>query len=327
MASSGIQRLSTFEQIKLLADARRLSILRHLMSGPASLTQLGHALGQHPAWVRHHLVRLEQDGLVEMTETRTVAGATEKFYRARADGFILQEMILPESLTLPTVIFSGSHDLAVEVLARELGGHLNVVVLPVGSLDGLVMLRQGLCHLSGCHLLDSSGEYNLPFIQHFFPDRAMLVFTLAYREQGLMLFPGNPKQVHNLSDLTRPGIMFANRQKGSGTRLWLDNEIHRLGLPIEKIQGYGREVRLHTECARLVQSGEADMAIGLRAAASQAGLDFIPLFHERYDIVIPQVQADSLMPALDLLQTSAFRQSVARLNGYDTTHTGEQIPL
>ena len=327
MANPDIQRLSTFEQIKLLSDARRLSILRHLMAGQASLTQLGYALGEHPAWVRHHLVRLEQAGLVEIAEVRTVAGATEKFYRAGANAFIIQEMILPENPSVPTVIFSGSHDLAVETLAHQLGGHLNVTVLPVGSLDGLVMLRQGLCHLSGCHLLDVSGEYNLPFVQHLFPDRAMLVVTLAYREQGWMLFPGNPKQFHSLPDLERPGIVFINRQKGSGTRLWLDTEIHRLGLPIENIRGYNHEVRLHTECARLIQSGEADVALGLRAAASQYDLDFIPLFQERYDLVIPQEQIEMLHPLLDTIQTSAFRHNMDKLNGYDTMHTGEQIPL
>jgi putative molybdopterin biosynthesis protein len=327
MANPDIRRLRTFDQIKLLADSRRLSILRHLMAGPASLTQLGHALGEHPAWVRHHLVRLERAGLVEIAESRTVAGATEKFYRAKAGAFFLQEMILPENPASPTIIFSGSHDLAVEALAHQLVDKINLMVLPVGSLDGLVTLRQGMCHLSGCHLLDVNGEYNLPFIQHFFPDRAMLVITLAYREQGLMLFPGNPKQLRSLSDLGRPGIVFINRQKGSGTRLWLDNEIHQLGLTTEKIQGYDREVRLHTECARLVQDGEADVAIGLRAAAAQVGLDFIPLFQERYDIVLPQDQTEMLHPLIDTLQTGSFRQAIKSLPGYDTTHTGEQIPL
>ena len=327
MANPLMQRLNTFEQIKLLSDGRRLSILRRLMAAPASLSQLGRALGEHPAWVRHHLVRLEQAGLVELAEVKTVAGVTEKFYRANAGALLLQEMILPENPGRPTVIFSGSHDLAVEALADQLGEHLNLVILPVGSLDGLVMLREGLCHFSGCHLLDLSGEYNLPFIQHLFPDRDMRVFTLAYREQGLMLFPGNPKQVRSLSDLLRPGIVFINRQKGSGTRLWFDHEMQRLGLPAEQVRGYEHEVRLHTECARLVRSGEADAAIGLRAAAVQAGLDFIALFQERYDIVLPQGQADSLVPLLDTLQTSAFRRGVEALTGYDTKHTGEQIPL
>jgi putative molybdopterin biosynthesis protein len=322
-----IEHLHTFAQIKLLADKRRLAILRLLMAAPASLTQLGLALGEHPAWVRHHLKQLEQAGLVEIVETRVTSGVVEKFYRARANGLLLQELILPEDAAHPTVVFSGSHDLAIELLARQLSAHLNILTLPVGSLDGLVTLRQGLCNFSGAHLMDSSGEYNAPFVRHFFPDRATLLITLAHREQGLILFPGNPKQIQNLSDLARPEVVFVNRQKGSGTRLWLDNELHRLSIPADQIRGYDREVRLHTECASLVQNGEADVAIGLHAAAHQAGLDFIPLFQERYDLVFPREQANFLMPLLDTIQTSAFRQSVNNLNGYDTTHTGEQIPL
>jgi putative molybdopterin biosynthesis protein len=325
MADPGIQRLTTFEQIKLLADPRRLSILRHLMAGQASLTQLGQALGRHPAWIRHHLLKLEQAGLVEFAGVKIVSGVTEKFYQARAAAIILQELILPEHPAHPSIIFSGSHDLAIESLARLLGHRLNLMVLPVGSLDGLVMLRQGLCQLSGCHLLDATGEYNLPYVKHFFPDRDMLVVTLAYREQGLMLVPGNPKQIHGLTDLARPEIAFINRQKGSGTRLWLDTEAHRLGLPVEKIQGYEREVRLHTQCARLVQSGQADAAIGLRAAADQAGLDFMPLFQERYDIVLPKEQLEFAHPLIDTLQTKSFRQAIRNMPGYDLAHAGEQI--
>ena len=321
------ETIKAFEKIKVLSDARRLAILRILMAGPATLTQLGEVLGEHPAWVRHHVKQLELAGLVELVETRITSGVIEKFYRAHAHSLLLQELILPESAFVPSFVFSGSHDLAVELLARQLEEYLNILILPIGSLDGLVALRQGLCHLSGCHLLDDSGVYNLPFIQHFFPDRSMLVVTLAYREQGLMLFPGNPKQLRSLFDLERPGVVFINRQKGSGTRLWLDNEMQRLNLPTEKIRGYDREVRLHTECARLVQTGEADVAIGLRAAASQAGLEFIPFFQERYDIVIPQEQVEMLHVLIDTLQTRLFRQAINSLPGYDIKHTGEQIPL
>ena len=327
MAHPSVERLNSYEQIKLLADAHRLSILRHLMAGPASLTQLGHALGKHPAWVRHHLVRLEQAGLIEISETRTVSGVTEKFYRARAEAFLLQEMILPESPSVPAVLFSGSHDLAVELLSHQLEKHLNLIALPVGSLDGLVALRQGLCHLSGCHLLDPSGEYNLPYIHHLFPDRAMELFTLAQREQGLMTAPGNPKAIHGLADLARKDSTFINRNPGSGTRIWLDGELQRLGIPPSDVRGYEQTVSTHTECAGRVQAGAADVAVGLHAAASQAGLNFIPLFHERYDIVFAQEQAEMLQPLLDTLQTARFRHSVQHLPGYDLAHTGEQIPL
>ena len=77
--------------------------------------------------------------------------------------------------------------------------------------------------------------------------------------------------------------------------------------------------------ARLVQQGQADAALGLHAAACQHGLDFIPFFFERYDLILPQEQAEALHPLLDTLQTGAFRRDVASLVGYDTSHTGEQI--
>jgi len=319
--------IKSFEQIKCLSDTRRRAILQKLMASPATLTQLGEALGEHPAWIRHHVKQLEISGLVELVETRITSGVVEKFYRARAGGLLLQELILPEDPHLSSVIFAGSHDLAVEILAGQLGDQFNMLILPIGSLDGLVALRQGLCHLSGCHLLDISSEYNLPFLRHFFPDRTILVFTLAHREQGLMTKAGNPKAICSLEDLVRADVYFINRIPGSGTRLWLDRQLRALNLSGKSIQGYENVARTHTECARQVQDGKADVALGLHAAASQHDLGFIPLFHERYDLVIPQEQIEMLHPLLYTLQTAAFRRSVASLIGYDTTHTGEQIPL
>jgi putative molybdopterin biosynthesis protein len=322
-----IQRLQSFEQLKLLADPRRRAILQLLMSGPASLTMLGKVIGEHPAWVRHHLKQLEAAGLVELVETRIQSGVVEKFYRARAAGFLLQDLILPQKRDRPVIVFSGSHDLAVELLTNLVSDHLDVLTLTVGSLDGLMVLRQNLCNLSGAHLLDPGGEYNLPFVRHFFPDRAMQVVTLANREQGLMTAPGNPKMLHSLADLARENVTFVNRNPGSGTRLWLDHRLQAEGISTVSILGYENTVSTHTACARMVQAHEVDMALGLRAAAHQYGLDFIPLFHERYDLVFMQEQSSSLVPLLDTIQTRTFRRGVDALTGYDTTHTGEQIPI
>jgi putative molybdopterin biosynthesis protein len=323
-----VEYLTAYEQIELLADARRMAILRRLMAAPASLTGLGQALGEYPAWVRHHLKKLEGAGLVEIADVRVTAGVTEKFYRAKASAFLLQQMILPYSPGRPAVILSGSHDLAVELLAQELADHLSILTLPVGSLDGLVALRQGMCHLTGAHLFDvATGEYNISFVRHLFPDRATCLMTLAHREQGLMLAPGNPKHIRGLADLARLDVTFVNRQRGSGTRLRLDHELDRLGIPVGQIHGYEREVRTHTECALLVQQGRADAALGLHAAARQHSLDFIPFFVERYDLILPQEQTEALHLMLDTLQTGSFRRDVERFGGYDTAHTGEQIPL
>src|SRR5262249_14042243 len=159
---------------------------------------------------------------------------------------LIQETILPKTKK-PAVIFSGSHDLALEGIAENLEKHLTLFSLPVGSLDGLVNLRQGLCQISGSHLLDETGEYNTPFVRHLFPDRDMEVVTLAHRTQGLLLANGNPKHIKSISDITKPNVRFVNRNAGSGTRLWFDTELKKLKIPVEKINGYDLVVKTHSE--------------------------------------------------------------------------------
>jgi putative molybdopterin biosynthesis protein len=321
-----IDTLRSFEQIKLLADARRMRIVRLLMAQPATLTGLGRVLKRSPAWIRHHVRVLEAAGLVELAEVRTTGTVTEKYYRARANAMLLQEFILPAGRK-PVVIFSGSHDLALEGVASQLKPKMTLLSLPVGSLDGLINLRQGLCQLSGAHLLDPGGEYNTPFVRHIFPDRQMELVTLANRTQGLLLAPGNPKSIKGLADLGRSNIRFVNRNPGSGTRLWFDHELKRQGTEPRQIRGYNHEVKTHSEAAALVETGKADSALGLQAAAAQHGLDFIPLFEERYDLVLMCENEKALSPLLDYVQTAAFRTALNLLRGYNTAHSGEQIPL
>ena len=321
-----VEPINSFDKIKILADSRRMDILRLLMDSPATLTHLARTLKQSPAWVRHHILTLESANLIEVSEIRKTGKVTEKYYRAKADALLLQEIILPKT-NKPAVIFSGSHDLAVEGIAEHLGKHVTLLNLPVGSLDGLVNLRQGLCQISGSHLLDESGEYNTPFIRHLFPDRDVEIVTLAYRTQGLMLAIGNPKDVKKISDIAKPNVRFVNRNAGSGTRLWLDTELHRLKIPTHKITGYEKTVKTHSEAAMLISQNKADGSLGLQAAAYQHGLDFIPLFEERYDLILPKEQEKILNPLLDYIQTADFRNSLSQLTGYNTTHSGEQIHL
>jgi len=321
-----VKAIHSFGNIKLLADSRRMQILRLLMASPATLTQLARTLKRTPAWIRHHILALESADLVEISEVRKTGKVTEKFYRAKADGLLLQEIILPKTKK-PAVIFSGSHDLALEGIAEHLEKHVTLLSLPVGSLDGLVNLRQGLCQISGSHLLDESGEYNTPFVRHLFPDRDVEIVTLAYRTQGLMLSSGNPKGVAKVDDIAQPGLRFVNRNAGSGTRLWLDSELRKLNIPRDRINGYDKVVKTHSEAASLIVGHAADVALGLQAAAHQHNLDFIPLFEERYDLVLPRENEKVLLPLLDYLQTSNFRTELSTLTGYNSAHSGEQIPL
>lgn len=321
-----VSPINSFDKIKLLADSRRMDILRLLMAAPATLTLLARTMKQSPAWVRHHILALQSAGLIEISEVRKTGKVMEKFYRAKADALLVQEIILPKSKK-PSVIFSGSHDIALESVTEQLAKHVNLLSLPVGSLDGLVNLRQGLCQISGSHLLDENGEYNTPFVKHLFPDRDVEIITLAYRTQGLILASGNPQGIKNIADIARPNVRFANRNAGSGTRLWLDAELRRLKLPVEKINGYENQVKTHSEAASLIVQNKADVSLGLQAAASQHDLDFIPLFEERYDLVLPREQEKNLNPLLEYIQTASFREMLASLTGYNTGHSGELVAL
>jgi molybdate-binding protein len=325
-----IEQLHSFDQIKILADPRRLTILRRLMAGPATLTQLGQMMGEHPAWVRHHLKQLELAGLIELVSTQMGAGFVEKFYQARAQAFILQQTILPDLTRANTLILLGSHDIALGMLAQSLAEHadLELLVLPVGSLDGLIALRQGVAHLTSCHLLDiDSGEYNLPYVRHLFPERPMKLITLAHREQGLMLAPGNPRHIQGIADLGRGDVSFINRNAGSGTRLWLEKQLGRLGISGEQIQGYNLVANTHTAVAKAVAEGRADTALGLAAAAHQYSLNFIPLFQERFDLVIPAESLGEPGPRrlMEALHGGEFRHLTETLGGYSTVHTGEEF--
>ncbi|MCP5096604.1 MAG: helix-turn-helix domain-containing protein [Chloroflexi bacterium] len=320
--------LNQFEPVKLLSDPRRLAILQLLMQQPATLTQIGHALGSYPAKVRHHVKKLTSAGLIDLVETRIVGGTVEKYYQATAKAYLVNLTIVPASES-PTVLLFGSHDLAVEQLASELHQDEktpNLMAVPVGSLDGLIALKQGVCQLAGAHLLDAGGdEFNLSYVQHLFPGQETTLMTLVHRQQGLIVQAGNPKQIQGIADLGRDDVRFINRQPGAGTRVWSERMLQQFGILKDDVVGWETIARTHREVADAVAVGTVDFGVGILAAAQTAGLDFIPLFDERYDLIMPaSMEGESIMkPLLDRVQTAVFRQSVEQLAGYDAQHMGE----
>ena len=325
--------IQSFEVIKVLGDQRRIEILRLLMAKAATLSQLGRMMDIHPAKVRHHLKKLEGAGLVEFVSSREVRGFVEKYYQATAQAYFVNCAILPQPGKQETIFALGSHDLALDLLADHLAQDTatpNLIALSVGSLEGLIALRQGYCQLTGCHLFDPvGGEYNTSYVRHLFPGQPMHVVTLAHREQGLFVAPGNPHQVRGVVDLERDDLTFINRERGSGTRLWLDNQLRNMGVESIRIRGYTREVSTHSQVADAVLQGEADFGLGVLAAARKSGLDFIPLFEERFDLVIPDehFQSPMLTTALEKIHDMNFQKVVSGLGGYDTSHMGENISI
>jgi putative molybdopterin biosynthesis protein len=159
------------------------------------------------------------------------------------------------------------------------------------------------------------------------PDIPVRVVALVGREQGLMVQRGNAKAIKSLEDLTRPGIRFVNRQRGAGTRVLLDYHLALRTIQPEQIAGYDQEEYTHLGLAAAIASGRADCGLGIAAAAVALDLEFIPLFQERYDLVIPKqfAEGDLLAPLFAVLADHRFRTAVSQLTGYDVSVMGMLI--
>jgi putative molybdopterin biosynthesis protein len=228
-----------------------------------------------------------------------------------------------------TILAIGSHDLTLDLIAQFLAEHdRRLASANVGSQGGLVALRRGEAHIAGSHLLDpNDGTYNISYIRQYMPGIPVKVVALVGRDQGLIVKKGNPKRIKTLQDLTRHEVQFVNRQRGAGTRVLLDYHLNTMEISKESIAGYNQDEYTHLGVASAVASGRADCGLGVAAAAQALDLDFIPLFQERYDIVIPKQFADDVLlaPLFDLLVDSHFREAVSKLKGYDVSVMGTLI--
>jgi putative molybdopterin biosynthesis protein len=226
-----------------------------------------------------------------------------------------------------TILAIGSHDLTLDLIAQFLAERsgARLASANVGSLGGLVALRRGECHLAGSHLLDpETGIYNQSAVRRYLPDEDVVLVTLVGREQGWLVPAGNPKKIAGWEAAARDDVQLVNRQRGAGTRVLLDYELSKLGIAPEQVRGYGREEYTHLAVAAAIVSGTADFGLGIQAAARALKLDFVPLAHEQYDLVMTRqtFESDRLRPLLDLLHDDGFKTAVSAMPGYDVSVMG-----
>jgi putative molybdopterin biosynthesis protein len=225
--------------------------------------------------------------------------------------------------------FSGSHDMVMNELNRFFFGQvvqgIKLHLTYNGSLGGLIALVEGKADLAGCHLWDAESDtYNIPFIRRLLPGKAVTLITLAHRRQGLIVAPGNPHHIQGLSDLARSGIRFINRQSGSGTRVWLDAMFSKMGIDPKQIEGYADERLTHSDVARAVAEGSADVGLGLEIAGQAYGLDFVFLNRERYELILRSETAGQpvIQKLIAWLASEEGKQFVAQHKGYESQETG-----
>ncbi|ASS67991.1 MULTISPECIES: helix-turn-helix transcriptional regulator [unclassified Paenibacillus] len=196
-----------------------------------------------------------------------------------------------------------------------------------GSLDSLIQMYKGEADIVSTHLWDGdTGEYNLPYITRILAGFPLLVVNLLVRRAGLYVQPGNPLGMSGWADLARPGIRFVSRERGSGARVLVDEQLRLLGIPPHTLEQDGRVQNSHLGVAAKVASGDADAGVGMEKAASMVGnVEFIPLIRERYDLVVVKKPENApwIGKLMDILQSEAFRRELGAITGCDSSETGK----
>ncbi len=312
--------------VEAVVSRRIVSSLKHLEFVRVKLGKVGGRLVATPlsrgAGVTMSLVKADGILAIPLTSEGVEAGETVKVE-------LLRELKAIEN----TVVVIGSHDLVVDLMAdtlHTLWPDSGLSSAHVGSMAGLMALQRGEAHIAPIHLLDEdTGGYNVSFVRKMLPDLKAVLVKGVRRVQGLIVSKGNPLGIATLGDIGNPGIRFVNRQKGSGTRLLLDYQLKGLGVDPAVITGYAREMTTHMAVASAVQSGTADVGLGIQSAAQILGLDFIPVGVEEYDFLVPEeyLETESVQRFIEVLKLEAFHERVLALGGYELENPGMTIKL
>ncbi len=242
----------------------------------------------------------------------------------------------PLNNTNPTVSVNDfiicGQDLMLDVLSshiEKLAPSTRTLRSYIGSYNSLVALYQGHVQVATAHLWDGdTGDYNLPYVRRLLPGIPTIIIHLTARIQGFYVAKGNPKNIHTWADLSQPDLTIINREKGSGSRILLDEHLRLLGINSASINGYQRESQSHFAVASTVGRGGADVAVGQEKVASQIkDIDFIPLQKERYELVIKKEDYHSapVQTIIKILRSEEFRQEFEGIDGYYIEEMGNII--
>lgn len=231
-----------------------------------------------------------------------------------------------------TLRIHASHGFAVAKLPELLQAHSNIQLdlRYLGAQESLASVGRGACEFGGFHVPEGQlgGLALAQYAKWLQPDRQKLVH-LVTRTQGLFVARGNPRNIRNVADLGRPGITFINRQRGSGTRLLIDQLLEAAGVDFQRLGGYQTEEFTHAAVAAYVASGMADAGFGVEPPARQFNLDFIPVAKERYFLICRDetLQLPEAREMIDLIRGPAFKQLISGLAGYSAPHAGEVVGI
>jgi putative molybdopterin biosynthesis protein len=248
------------------------------------------------------------------------------FPKADLDRWLASGAIVPLRFTRVSApaIVGGSQDPLLEWALRESGSAL--ASLPEGSESGLKRLRQNEVVAAAIHLHRMDGEdenANIDAVKAAPGLHDAVVIAFAKREQGLLVARGNPKKISDLTSVLKNSARLAQRPQGAGAQLLLLALLNRAGAELPQLQK-APVCPTGPDLAQAIRGGHADCGIATRAVAISAGLDFMPLTWERFDLVLRQ--RDYFLPPLqalfEFLRSKTFVDRAKELGGYDIGEAG-----
>lgn len=223
-------------------------------------------------------------------------------------------------------IVVGSHDPLLEWALRESGRP--IAMQTTGSMEGLGRFASGEALVCGMHVLDTdSGEFNAPAIKNALPDHGVVAIEWAWRQQGLIVAPGNPLELHSLEDIAEKKALLIDRQSGAGSRILLDHLFEKAKVDKTQIKTAGKPARTEIDVGLTISNGKADVGIAVESVARQLRLDFIPLTKERFDLVMRRFDyfEPPIQNLLELTRTPSFAEKAEELGGYDLSGAGKVV--
>jgi excisionase family DNA binding protein len=250
------------------------------------------------------------------------------FPKDELDRWLAASLTRPEGMpeAEPMPIIGGSHDPLLEWSLRESASGL--ATLPEGSEAGLRRFLRGELVAAAIHLHAIEGDEidaNVAMMQREPNLHDAVLAGFARREVGLLVAPGNPLAIAGLADLARQGARLAVRPAGAGAQLLLEALLRRAGIAIGTIKAVNPPCPTGPDLAQAIRAGRADCGVAIRAVANAAGLGFVPIMWERFDLVVRQRHyfRPQLQKFVQFVTRDALAAHAAEFGGYDLTGIGQ----
>ena len=275
-------------------------------------------------------LRLKERKIYEMVAEGTIpcTKVTGRwlFPKAELDHWLASSIQRPAGLSRaePAPIVAGSHDPLLEWALRESG--CGLATLAVGSEAGLARFLAGEAIAAGMHLhaLDSlEADANVAALKARSDVGDAVLIGFCRREQGFLVPSGNPMKIKKIEDALARRARISQRPKGAGAQLLLLALLERAKATLEAVQA-GPMCPTGPDIAQAIRAGRADVGIATRSVANAAGLDFVPIVWESFDLLMRQ--RDYFRPALQslmrFLRSEELAARAGEMGGFDLSTAG-----